>query len=131
MKKIAGKLKLELAQFDELEAFSQFASDLDQATQNQLARGQRLRELLKQPQSSPLGLEDQVISIYAGTNGYLDKIQVPDVRDFLVGLRKYIASSKPAFGDMVRSTSEFSGDAEAILKAAIPEYIEEFLAAAK
>jgi F-type H+-transporting ATPase subunit alpha len=131
MKKIAGKLKLELAQFDELEAFSQFASDLDQATQNQLARGQRLRELLKQPQSSPLDLEDQVISIYAGTNGYLDKIQVTDVRDFLVGLRKYIASSKPAFGDMVRSTSEFSGDAEAILKAAIPEYIEEFLAAAK
>jgi F-type H+-transporting ATPase subunit alpha len=131
MKKIAGKLKLELAQFDELEAFSQFASDLDQATQNQLARGQRLRELLKQPQSSPLALEDQVISIYAGTNGYLDKIPVAGVREFLVGLRKHIASSKPAFGDMIRSTSEFTGDAEAILKEAIPEYIEEFLAASK
>jgi F-type H+-transporting ATPase subunit alpha len=131
MKKIAGKLKLELAQFDELEAFSQFASDLDQATQNQLARGQRLRELLKQPQSSPLALEDQVISIYAGTNGYLDKIQVADVRDFLVGLRKHIASTKPAFVDMIRSTSEFTADAEAILKESIPEYIEEFLAASK
>lgn len=131
MKKIAGKLKLELAQFDELEAFSQFASDLDQATQNQLARGQRLRELLKQAQSSPLALEDQVISIYAGTNGYLDKIQVPDVREFLVGLRKYIGSAKPAFGEAVRSTSEFTADAESILKEAIPEYIEEFLAASK
>ena len=131
MKKIAGKLKLELAQFDELEAFSQFASDLDQATQNQLARGQRLRELLKQAQSSPLALEDQVISIYAGTNGYLDKIQVADVRDFLVGLRKYIGSAKPAFGEAIRANSEFTADAEAILKEAIPEYIEEFLAASK
>ena len=64
MKKIAGKLKLELAQFAELEAFSQFASDLDQATQNQLARGQRLREILKQPQASPLSLSDQVATIY-------------------------------------------------------------------
>ena len=71
MKQVAGKLKLELAQFAELEAFAQFASDLDQATQNQLARGQRLRELLKQPQASPLSVEDQVATIYAGTNGYL------------------------------------------------------------
>ena len=131
MKKIAGKLKLELAQFDELEAFSQFASDLDQATQNQLARGQRLRELLKQAQSSPLALEDQVISIYAGTNGYLDKIEVADVRDFLVSLRKHIGTAKPAFGEAIRANSEFTADAEAILKEAIPEYIEEFLAASK
>ena len=128
---IAGKLKLELAQFDELEAFSQFASDLDQATQNQLARGQRLRELLKQPQSSPLALEDQVISIYAGTNGYLDTIPVDGVRDFLVGLRKYVATSKPAFGEMIRSTNEFTGDAETILKEVIPEFIDEFLATSK
>ena len=71
MKQVAGKLKLELAQFAELEAFSQFASDLDQATQNQLARGARLRELLKQAQNSPLSVGDQVASIYAGTNGYI------------------------------------------------------------
>ena len=77
MKKVAGKLKLELAQFDELEAFSQFASDLDAATQAQLARGARLRELLKQPQSNPLSVEDQVAMIYAGTNGYLDVIDAP------------------------------------------------------
>jgi F-type H+-transporting ATPase subunit alpha len=74
MKQVAGKLKLELAQFAELEAFAQFASDLDKATQNQLARGQRLRELLKQPQYSPIPVEEQVAIIYAGTNGYLDDI---------------------------------------------------------
>ena len=88
-------------------------------------------ELLKQPQSSPLALEDQVISIYAGTTGYLDKIQVADVREFLVGLRKYVATSKPAFGDIIRSTNEFTGDAEAILKDAIPEYTDEFLSTTK
>lgn len=76
MKQVAGKLKLELAQFAELEAFSQFASDLDQATQNQLARGSRLRELLKQPQASPLSLSDQIATIYAGINGYLDKLSI-------------------------------------------------------
>ena len=100
MKQVAGKLKLELAQFAELEAFAQFASDLDQATQNQLARGQRLRELLKQPQASPLSLEDQVASIYAGTNGHLDKFQVDQVRPFLIGLRQYLAAQKsPIWGD--------------------------------
>merc|ERR1712100_894407 len=70
IKQVAGKLKLELAQFSELEAFSQFASDLDAATQKQLARGQRLRELLKQPQNAPLTTEEQVAVIYAGTNEY-------------------------------------------------------------
>merc|ERR1712146_649579 len=89
MKRVAGKLKLELAQFAELEAFSQFASDLDQATQKQLARGQRLRELLKQPQNSPISVEDQAAFIYAGTNGYLDSLPVSQVRPFLNGLREY------------------------------------------
>nr|YP_010447263.1 ATP synthase CF1 alpha subunit [Halimeda opuntia]UTN43183.1 ATP synthase CF1 alpha subunit [Halimeda opuntia] len=94
MKKVAGQLKLELAQFAELEAFSQFSSDLDQTTQNQLARGQRLRELLKQPQSSPLSLAEQVATIYAGTNGYIDKIQLESVRSYLVGLRQFIANTE-------------------------------------
>merc|ERR1712164_35409 len=79
MKQVAGTLKLELAQFDELQAFSQFASDLDAATQKQLARGQRLREILKQPQNSPLTTENQVAVIYAGTNGYLDDLPVVKV----------------------------------------------------
>lgn len=126
MKQVAGKLKLELAQFAELEAFSQFASDLDQATQNQLARGQRLRELLKQPQASPLSVEDQVATIYAGTNGYLDKIKVESVRSFLVGLREFLASRKPKYGELVREKNVFTEDAENVLKEALKEFSEEF-----
>ena len=124
MKQVAGKLKLELAQFDELEAFSQFASDLDQATQNQLARGQRLRELLKQAQSSPLSLEDQVCTIYAGTNGYLDSIPVNEVRGFLIELRQYLSASKPKFGQLVRDSQVFSNEAEAVLKEGLTEMLD-------
>ena len=131
MKKVAGKLKLELAQFAELEAFSQFASDLDQATQNQLARGQRLRELLKQAQASPLSLEDQVASIYAGTNGYLDKFQVEQVRPFLIGLRQFLSARKPEYGEILRSTNVFDDKAEKLLTEAIADYSEEFLASSK
>jgi F-type H+-transporting ATPase subunit alpha len=108
MKKVAGKLKLELAQFAELEAFSQFASDLDQATQKQLARGQRLREILKQAQASPLSLEDQVSTIYAGTNGFLDNLPLNEVRSFLVELRKYLVTSKPKYGEIIRETNAFN-----------------------
>jgi F-type H+-transporting ATPase subunit alpha len=82
MKQVAGTIKMDLAQFREMEAFSQFASDLDAATQKLLARGQRLTELLKQPQYSPLTMEEQVVSIFAGVNGYLDKIAVSDVGAF-------------------------------------------------
>ena len=131
MKQVAGKLKLELAQFAELEAFSQFASDLDQATQNQLARGQRLRQLLKQAQSAPLSLEEQVASIYAGTNGYLDVIAVEQVRSFLVGLRQYLATNKPKYGEILRSTNALNDEAQTLLKEALKEYTEEFLATAK
>jgi len=128
MKQVAGKLKLELAQFAELEAFSQFASDLDQATQNQLARGARLRELLKQAQASPLSVSDQVASIYVGTNGLLDSIAVGDVRAFVAGFRSYLASSVPQYGEMVGSTNAFSADAEALIKKAVADYKEEFKA---
>ena len=126
MKQTAGKLKLELAQFAELEAFSQFSSDLDQATQNQLARGQRLREILKQPQSSPLSLEDQVLSIYAGTNGFLDKLPVSQVRAFLVGLRTYVANNYAKYNEIIQTTLTFNAEAESLLKKAIEEYLEEF-----
>lgn len=122
MKQVAGKLKLELAQFAELEAFSQFASDLDQATQNQLARGARLRELLKQSQSSPLAVADQVATIYTGINGYLDSIEVTEVRSFLSGLREYINNAKPNFKEIINSTKTFTSEAETILKDAILEY---------
>jgi len=131
MKQVAGKLKLELAQFAELEAFSQFASDLDQATQNQLARGQRLRETLKQAQASPFSLEDQVTTIFAGTNGYLDKIEVDDVRPFLIGLRQYLVSKKPKYGEILQSTKALTDEAQNLLKEGIVEFTEEFLATNK
>ena len=131
MKQVAGKLKLELAQFAELEAFSQFASDLDQATQNQLARGQRLRELLKQAQTAPLSVEEQVATIYAGINGYVDKIPVPQVRAFLTGFRTFMNTMKPKFGEEIRSTLKLSPENEQFLKASILEYTEEFLATNK
>jgi F-type H+-transporting ATPase subunit alpha len=82
MKQVAGSIKLELAQYREMEAFSQFASDLDAATQRLLARGSRLTELLKQPQYSPLPVEEQVIAIFSGVRGYLDQIEVPDIGRF-------------------------------------------------
>nr|YP_009389130.1 ATPase alpha subunit [Euglena archaeoplastidiata]AKR17903.1 ATPase alpha subunit [Euglena archaeoplastidiata] len=127
MKQVAGKLKLELAQFAELEAFSQFSSDLDQATQNQLARGSRLRELLKQSQSSPLVVSDQVATIYTGINGYLDDIEVENVRSFLSGLREFINNSKPEFRQIIDSTKAFTSEAETILKNSILEYKKNFV----
>jgi F-type H+-transporting ATPase subunit alpha len=127
MKQVAGKLKLELAQFAELEAFAQFASDLDKATQNQLARGQRLRELLKQAQSAPLSVEEQVATIFTGVNGFLDVLEVSQVKPFLIGLREYITTNKPQFLEIVRSTKTFTDEAQAILKTAIQEHTEIFL----
>jgi len=119
MKQVAGKLKLELAQFAELEAFAQFSSDLDAATQAQLARGSRLRELLKQAQSAPLVVADQVSTIYTGVNGFLDDIAVEDVQSFLAGLREYINTNKPNYADIVNSTKAFTPEAEGIVKEAI------------
>lgn len=122
MKQVAGTLKLSLAQFAELEAFSQFASDLDQATQNQLARGTRLREILKQAQNSPLSLAEQVSSIYVGTNGYLDSLAVETVRSFLVGFRAFIASDFKRFNEILAETQTFTPEAEALLKEAVVQY---------
>jgi len=128
MKQVAGTLKLELAQFAELEAFSQFASDLDQATQNQLARGVRLRELLKQSQSAPLPVEEQVATIYTGINGYVDSLEVAEVRPFLSGLREYMSTNKANFGEIVRTSKAFTPEAETLLKEAIAEYKDIFAA---
>ena len=127
MKQVAGKLKLELAQFAELEAFAQFSSDLDKATQNQLARGQRLRELLKQSQSAPLTVEEQIMTIYTGTNGYLDSLEIGQVRKFLVELRTYLKTNKPQFQEIISSTKTFTEEAEALLKEAIQEQLERFI----
>ncbi|NEO99616.1 MAG: F0F1 ATP synthase subunit alpha [Symploca sp. SIO2E9] len=127
IKKVAGKLKLELAQYDDLAAFAQFASDLDQATQNQLARGQRLRELLKQPQNSPLSVYEQVAIVYAGLNGYLDDIATEKVASFAQGLRDYLKTSKPKYGEIIQSAKVLTEEAETLLKEAISEYKQTFL----
>jgi len=126
MKQVAGKIKLELAQFAELEAFSQFASDLDKATQQQLARGQRLREVLKQPQYSPISVSEQVAIIYAGTNGYLDDIELDRVGAFVQGMRDYLRTSKRQFGEIVKQERKLTGEAEALLKEALTEYKQAF-----
>lgn len=126
IKKVAGKLKLELAQFAELEAFSQFASDLDEATQKQLARGARLREVLKQPQNSPLSVAQQVALIYVGINGYLDDLPVPDVKKYCASLISYLDLAQKQFTDIVNSTSQFPEEAEVSLKEAIKESKELF-----
>jgi F-type H+-transporting ATPase subunit alpha len=118
MKQVAGKLKLELAQFAELEAFSQFASDLDKATQNQLARGQRLRELMKQAQGSPLSVAEQVALIYSGINGLVDDVPVKQVQDFSAKLLQYLKTSKPEYGQAIASTAKFEPKLEEIVKAA-------------
>jgi F-type H+-transporting ATPase subunit alpha len=130
MKKVAGKLKLELAQFDDLQAFAQFASDLDKTTQDQLARGERLRELLKQPQYSPLAVFEQVAILYAGLNGYLDEIPTEKITTFAQGLREYLQTSKQQYVDIVRNQKQLNDEAEKLLKEAIVEYKQTFMAAA-
>jgi F-type H+/Na+-transporting ATPase subunit alpha len=130
IKKIAGTLKLELAQFDELAAFSQFASDLDAATQAQLARGKRLRELLKQSQFSPLNLAEQVAVVYAGVKGLIDAVPVDQVTVFARELREYLKSQKPEYISKVQTDKVLSEESEAILKDAIKEVVSSITAGA-
>ena len=125
MKKVAGKLKLELAQFAELEAFSQFASDLDEATQKQLARGTRLREVLKQPQNSPLSVPQQVALIYAGINGFLDELSVDDVKKYCAFLLDGLKTS--TYVSMVTERLELTDEAEASLIESINDTKEAFM----
>ncbi len=128
IKKIAGTLKLELAQFDELAAFSQFASDLDAATQSQLARGKRLREILKQPQFSPLNLAEQVAVVYAGVKGMIDEVPVESVVQFCRELREYLKTNKADFINKVMTEKQLSDEAESMLKDAIKEVKSTMLA---
>jgi len=119
MKQVAGSIKLELAQFREMEAFAQFGSDLDAATQKLLARGQRLTELLKQPQYSPLKVEEQVCVIYAGVKGYLDKIPTAKVREFEVALLRELHSTSKEILESIRKEKKLDEATEGKLKAAI------------
>jgi F-type H+/Na+-transporting ATPase subunit alpha len=122
MKAVAGKLKLELAQYREVQAFAQFASDLDRATQQQLHRGARLVELLKQPQYQPMPAENQVISIFAVSNGYVDDIPVESVRKFETGLQAFMADKYPEVAETIRRSGALSSEIESALRKGIEEF---------
>ena len=122
MKQVAGRLKLDLARFRELAAFAQFASDLDKSTQAQLARGQRLTELLKQTNYHPLSLEDQVISIYAATNGFMDEVAVEDVGRFEQGLYGFMRERYPDVVSSIVNEKAIGKEIEERLKGALQEY---------
>ncbi len=121
-KKVAGKLKLELAQYNALAAFAQFASDLDKASQAQLARGQRLVELLKQAQFSPQSMEEQVAVIYAGTNGKVDDIEPAKVRRFETEMLEHLKANASAVMNEIRDTKDLKDDVAAKLNAAIDAF---------
>jgi len=127
MKQVAGRIKLELAQYREMAAFSQFASDLDPATQRLLARGARLTELLKQPQFTPMAVEEQVISIFAGTRGYLDKIEVANIGRFEQSMLSEIKARKPEILKAVREQRELSSATEEQLKSFLDDFAKTFV----
>ena len=128
MRQVAGTLKLDLAQYRELAAFSQFGSDLDKVTQNQLNRGVRLTEILKQPQFSPLPTEKQVVIIFAGTNGFLDDLKVEDIHGFEEGLYKYLDSGQSQLLKDIIEKKTLDDDLKNRIKAALKEYKENYLA---
>ncbi|MDA1349979.1 MAG: F0F1 ATP synthase subunit alpha [Proteobacteria bacterium] len=124
MKKVAGKIKLELAQYREMAAFSQFASDLDASTKQLLARGERLTELLKQDQYVPMSVADQVLSIYSGVRGFLDKIETSKISDFQVKFLEGLRSEHGAIFDEINTTGNFSDESDQKIEA----YLEKFTA---
>lgn len=126
MKQVAGSIKGELSQYREMAAFAQFGSDLDAATQRLLNRGARLTELLKQPQFSPLKSEEQVAVIFAGVNGYLDKIAVPQVGKFEQGLLSYLRSEGKEILDTIRTEKAISDATKSKLTAALDSYAKSF-----
>jgi len=122
MKQVAGTLRLDLAQFRELQAFAQFGSDLDKATQAQLARGQRLTEILKQPQYQPVDVEKQVLVIWAATNGYTDDIAIEDIRRFETGLLKFVENSHPGLLASIAEKKSLTDDVKAGLKQVLEDF---------
>ena len=128
MKSVAGRLRLDLAQYRELEAFAQFGSELDATTQKQLARGERIVEVLKQPQYDPMPVERQIMIIYAVTNGHLDDIPANRVRAFEHGLHEYLDAQRPELGQTIRSTGKLDEETGKKLVAAVAAYKEIFRA---
>lgn len=126
MKQVAGSIKLELAQYREMESFAQFGSDLDVSTQRLLARGQRLTELLKQSQFSPLSIEKQVVIIYAGVNGYLDDIDIKSINKFEKEILNHIEIIHPNLFEAIRRDQKISDETELKLKTILNKFIDEF-----
>jgi F-type H+-transporting ATPase subunit alpha len=126
MKKVAGSIKLELAQYREMAAFAQFGSDLDASTQKLLARGARLTELLKQPQYQPMPVEEQVASIFAGTQGFLDSVDTKDVVRYEAAMLSFLRSDKPKILAKIRDTKTLDDDTAAALKDALTEFGKQF-----
>jgi len=126
MKKVAGTIKLELAQYREMAAFAQFASDLDASTQKLLARGSRLTQVLKQPQFKPYPIEEQVVVIYAGTRGYLDPVGVDDVNRYEAELLDSIRANGADILEEIRTQKDLTPDIEAKLKAFLDRFGKSF-----
>jgi F-type H+-transporting ATPase subunit alpha len=126
MKKVAGSIKLELAQYREMAAFAQFGSDLDASTQKLLARGARLTELLKQPQYAPMPIEEQVASIYAGTQGFLDSVDVKDVVRYEAAMLSFMRNEKADVLKSIRDSKQLDDDTAAKLKEALTDFGKTF-----
>ena len=126
MKKVAGQLKLDLARYWDLQAFAQFASDLDKATRDQLARGERNVEILKQPQYSPLTLEKQIFIIYAATSGFLDDLPVSSIAKFEQELYPFMNDKYPDIGHTILKTGDLDENTEESLKKALTEFKSSF-----
>jgi F-type H+-transporting ATPase subunit alpha len=127
MRQVAGKLRIDLAQYNELQAFAQFASDLDKETLSFIRRGQRLVELLKQNQYEPLSMPEEVIVIYAGTRGYLDDVDLERVKEFEIKLLDYIKKNYQSLIESIETKKELTPDIETELKKVIEEFKKEFL----
>ncbi|MEW6240082.1 MAG: F0F1 ATP synthase subunit alpha [Chloroflexota bacterium] len=122
MKQVAARLRLDMAAYRELAAFAQFGSDLDKATQNQLGRGQRMQEILKQPQYQPMSLEDQVMVIFAGTNGFADGVPVEKMRQWELDLIRYMETSHPEIGKSIVEKKQITDDTRAALTGALDAF---------
>jgi len=127
MKKVAGSLRLDLAQYRELEAFAQFGSDLDAATQRQLARGERTVEILKQPQYQPLPVEEQVAAIYAVTNGFVDEVETDHVRKWERGFIEHLKAHAPGVLTQIREEKVMSDEVKQVLEKEIEEFTSDFV----
>ena len=126
MRSVAGRLRVDLAQYRELEAFAAFGSDLDKASQQQLARGGRLVELLKQPAASPFPIGREIVSVWAGTNGKLDDIEVSDVRRFEGELLDYVQHNAEGLFDELATTKQFTDDHTARLEQVVDDFKKQF-----